>query len=72
MSTAEPWSEMERAKMRDYMDRVYVVFKDHVKAARGERLAKPIDKIAGGASLHRRAGAWSWVWWIRSAGCTTR
>lgn len=48
MSSADPWSGPERAKIREYMDTVYVVFKDHVKNARGERLAKPIEEIAGG------------------------
>ena len=48
MSTAEPWSETERAKIRAYMGTVYGVFKDHVKAARGKKLAKPIEEIAGG------------------------
>jgi protease-4 len=48
LSTAEPFSDAERKKIRHYMEEVYGVFKGHVTAARGDRLKKPIDKIAGG------------------------
>ncbi len=48
MSTAERFSDAERAKIRHYMDTVYEIFKKHVTDARGDRLAKPIDQIAGG------------------------
>jgi protease-4 len=48
MSTADRFSDAERAKIRHYMDTVYEVFKKHVTDARGDRLAKPIDEIAGG------------------------
>ncbi len=48
MSSAAEFSDAERAKIRHYMDTVYEVFKGHVVEARGDRLAKPIDEIAGG------------------------
>ena len=48
MSTAAPWNEAEREKIRDYMQEIYEIFKGHVVANRGEKLSKPIDKIAGG------------------------
>jgi len=48
MSSAERFSDAERAKLRDYMETVYEIFKKHVTDARGDRLAKPIDEIAGG------------------------
>lgn len=48
MSTAAPFTESERAKMRHYMDNIYGVFKDHVVKARGPKLKKPIDEVAAG------------------------
>lgn len=48
LSTANVFSESEKAVMQGYMDDVYEVFKGHVTKARGERLKKPIDKLAGG------------------------
>ncbi|MEK7730965.1 MAG: S49 family peptidase, partial [Planctomycetota bacterium] len=48
MSTAAPFSDPERAKFRHYMDTVYGIFKKHVTTARGAKLKKPIDDIAGG------------------------
>ncbi|MEQ9410997.1 MAG: signal peptide peptidase SppA [Fuerstiella sp.] len=48
LSSAAVFSDSERAAMRSYMDEVYEVFKGHVTAIRGERLAKPIDDLAGG------------------------
>jgi protease-4 len=48
MSSATTFSEAERAKLRDYMNKIYDVFKGHVIDARAERLTKPIDEIAGG------------------------
>ena len=48
LSTANVFSESEKAVMQGYMDEVYEVFKGHVTKARGERLKKPIDKLAGG------------------------
>jgi len=48
LSSAEPFSDAERAKIRHYMETVYETFKKHVTDVRGDRLAKPIDQIAGG------------------------
>jgi protease-4 len=48
LSTASPFSDAERKKIRHYMTTVYDVFKKHVTDARGEKLTKPIDEIAGG------------------------
>ncbi len=48
MSSAGRFSQTERAKLRHYMETVYDIFKGHVVAARGDRLTKPIDEIAGG------------------------
>jgi len=48
MSSAAPFSDPERAKIRHYMDTVYGIFKKHVTTARGTKLKKPIDEIAGG------------------------
>jgi protease-4 len=42
------FSPSERQAMQAMMDDVYAVFKGHVTAARGNRLKKPIDEIAGG------------------------
>ena len=48
LSTANIFSDSERAAMRSYMDEVYEVFKGHVTKARGMLLKKPIDELAGG------------------------
>lgn len=48
MSSANPFSEMERKKFKNYMNNVYEIFKRHVVEARGDKLAKPIDQLAGG------------------------
>jgi protease-4 len=48
MSTAKTWNEAERAKIRRYMEEIYTIFKNHIVAHRGERLHKPIEKVAGG------------------------
>lgn len=48
LSSAAVFSDSERAAMRSYMDEVYEVFKGHVTGARGDRLKKPIDDLAGG------------------------
>ena len=47
-SSAAPFSDVERAKMRKYIDVVYDQFKDHVVDSRGDKLTKPIDEMAGG------------------------
>lgn len=44
----QPFTPDERKKMQAFMDEIYGVFKQHVTDARGSRLKKPIDDIAGG------------------------
>ncbi|MGD2108731.1 MAG: signal peptide peptidase SppA [Phycisphaerae bacterium] len=48
LSSAKRFSDAERAKLRHYMETVYDIFKGHVTKARGDRLAMPIDELAGG------------------------
>lgn len=48
MSTGSTFSDAERAKIRGYMGNTYRIFKAHVVSGRGDRLTKPINKIAGG------------------------
>lgn len=48
MSGSEKFSDAERTKFLKYMSEVYGIFKGHVVTARGERLKKPIDELAGG------------------------
>ena len=48
LSSADVFSDSERAALRGYMDDVYGVFKQHVVNARGDRLTKKIDDLAGG------------------------
>ena len=48
LSSAAPFTDSERAKIRAYMKTIYEVFKKHVTDIRGDRLKKPIDQLAGG------------------------
>jgi protease-4 len=48
LGSSAVFTDDQRARMQAYMDDVYGVFKGHVTAARGDRLAKPIDELAGG------------------------
>lgn len=48
LSSADVFSDDERAAMRSYMDATYEVFKGHVTKVRGDRLKKPIEDLAGG------------------------
>jgi protease-4 len=47
-NTDQPFTPEERKKMQAFMDEIYGVFKHHVTDARGPRLKKPIDEVAGG------------------------
>lgn len=47
-STDTVFSTPERTKVQGWMNDIYGVFKGHVVAARGKKLKKPIDEIAGG------------------------
>jgi protease-4 len=42
------FTEPERKRFQQFMDETYGIFKGHVVAARGTRLKKPIDEMAGG------------------------
>src|SRR5690606_35484490 len=48
MSTNTVFTNEQRETLQGWMDEVYGVFKGHVTDARGDRLAKPIDELAGG------------------------
>jgi protease-4 len=48
LSSARVFSPEERTHMQSWMDEMYGVFKGHVTAARGKKLKKPIDELAGG------------------------
>lgn len=48
LSSATPFSDEERAKMKQYMDTVYAVFRKHVTDHRGGKLTRPLDDMAGG------------------------
>ena len=48
LSSANEFSDAERGKFKSYMNNIYDIFKGHVVAARGSKLTKPIDEIAGG------------------------
>jgi protease-4 len=44
----EPFNPAEEAQLQAWMNEIYEVFKGHVTAARGDRLKKPLEDIAGG------------------------
>jgi protease-4 len=48
ISTAKVFTPEQRERMQAWMDEIYGVFKQHVVDARGKRLKKPIDELAGG------------------------
>ncbi|MBI4717530.1 MAG: signal peptide peptidase SppA [Planctomycetes bacterium] len=48
LSSSAPFSDQERAKIRRHMETVYEIFRGHVTKARGDRLKKPLDQLAGG------------------------
>jgi protease-4 len=48
LSSDDVFSPAEREKLRAWMNEIYDVFKGHVTAARGNRLKKKLDEIAGG------------------------
>ena len=55
-SSEAPFSEAERKKVQTWMNEVYGTFKGHVVAARGPKLQKPIDQLAGRPRVYRPAG----------------
>lgn len=48
LSTAQRFTPQQREDIREWMDEIYGVFKDHVVQGRKDKLAKPIDELAGG------------------------
>ncbi len=48
LNSSEPFTKAERDRVQAWMDDIYSVFKGHVTAARGERLKKPLEELAGG------------------------
>ena len=48
LSSSHRFSEEERARVRDWMNEVYEVFKGHIADARGTKLTKPLEEMAGG------------------------
>ncbi len=46
--SGQVFTEEQKQNLQDWMNEVYEVFKGHVVKARGDRLTKPIDDIAGG------------------------
>ena len=48
MATDKLWSDEHRVKIRNWMTDVYEVFKSRVEAKRKDKLAKPMEELAGG------------------------
>jgi protease-4 len=48
LGSEDVFSPAEREKLQAWMNEIYEVFKGHVTAARGNRLKKKLDEIAGG------------------------
>jgi protease IV len=48
LASSKKFTDEQRQQLQSWMDEIYGVFKSHVKEARGDRLKKPIDDLAGG------------------------
>ncbi|MHC4647325.1 MAG: signal peptide peptidase SppA [Planctomycetota bacterium] len=48
LSSARRFDEPQRARIEDLMEKIYKVFKDHITEGRSDKLAKPIEEMAGG------------------------
>ena len=48
LSSAQPFTDAERAKVTESIAQVYTMFKSRVTNGRGDRLNKPIEELAGG------------------------
>lgn len=48
LSSGEVFSDEQKENLQTWMNEVYDVFKNHVTEARGDRLSKPIEELAGG------------------------
>jgi len=47
-TTLRPWTERERAIVKEDLEKIYEDFTERVKQGRGEQLQKKMDEIAGG------------------------
>ena len=47
-SSSAPFTDDQREQLAAWMNAVYGDFKEHVQKARGDRLAKPLEEMAGG------------------------
>lgn len=43
-----PFAADQRQRMQAHMDEIYAIFRGHVTQARGDKLKKPLDELAGG------------------------
>lgn len=48
LSSDSAFSAEQRERMQAHMDEIYKIFRDHVTQARGDKLKKPLDELAGG------------------------
>ncbi len=48
MTTAHKWSDDDRQRITNWMEQVYGVFKGHIRDHRKDKLAQPLDEVAGG------------------------
>lgn len=48
MATDQPWTEAQREQIRSWMESIYAEFYRRVLAKREDKLAKPLDELAGG------------------------
>ncbi len=48
LNSLERFDDRQRERIHGWMSEIYEVFKDHVTRSRGDKLAKPIDQLAGG------------------------
>ena len=48
LDSGDIFTNEQRELLQGWMDEIYGVFKGHVVAIRGDKLAKPIDELAGG------------------------
>lgn len=48
LSSDMPFTPAGRERVQEFMNKIYDVFKSHVTEARGNKLKKPLDEIAGG------------------------
>ena len=47
-NTSKRFGDGQRARLQQYMQQIYVTFKEHVRQGRAAKLTKPIEEVAGG------------------------